>query len=70
MSDLTKSQEEALERAWSILTEHFDRALLVVDSDVDNRDGRNTDDSSCLWHGGYMSAIGMAHYALNRITNS
>ena len=55
---MNTSQTEKLEQAWDILTEHFDRVLLVVDHETPDR----TDTSKVYWHGGYMSAIGMARY--------
>lgn len=61
--DLTKPQRDALKRAWDILTEHFDRVLLVVDADLDSEDGPLRDYHQCFWHGGSMSAIGLSEFA-------
>lgn len=67
---LTKPQREAVQKAWDILTEHFDRVLLVVDSEVYEPDGKREDAHEGFWHGGSLSAVGMAEFAKHRILNS
>lgn len=72
MSDtdpMTPAQREALDKAWNILAEHFERVLLVIDWDVETGEDRNSrvNAHECLWHGGSLSAIGLAVFAHDRI---
>lgn len=66
----TKPQREAIEKAWDILCEHFERVLVVVDTDVEERDGKPEDAHEGYWHGGSMAAIGMADFAREIILSS
>ncbi|MFM7009374.1 MAG: hypothetical protein ACKO0Z_08615 [Betaproteobacteria bacterium] len=61
------AQRQALQQAYSLLGEHFDRALIVVDAELDGDDGANAHE--VLWKGGYMAALGMAEYARCRMIN-
>lgn len=62
--DLTPAQEEALKKAWDILGEHFDRVLLVVDTETPQG---QQDAHAVFWQGGALPAIGMASYAHQRL---
>lgn len=69
---MNQAQLDAIQKAWDILTEHFDRVLLVADWECDtpDEDGQNSDGHCCYWHGGALSAVGMAQYGANRILQS
>lgn len=67
---MTAAQREAVQKAYTILTEHFDRMILVVDFDIDEPDGKMSDAHEGYWHGGSMSGIGLAEFAKDRILNS
>jgi len=70
--DMTSAQREAICRAYGILTEHFERVVLVVDYDVDpaRSGGENMDGHEGYWYGGSMAAIGLCEFAKDRILNS
>lgn len=70
MSDSkTPAQQQALEKAWDLLCEHFERVLLVVDFEIEHN-GKLADQHSGFWHGGALAAIGAAEYAKQRILES
>lgn len=64
--DMSPAQRQAVEKAWDLLTEHFDRVCLVVDYDVDTGKIREQAQAG-FWHGGSLAAIGMAEYMKDRI---
>jgi len=66
---MTEVQRAAIRKAWDILCEHFDRVLLVVDFEIEH-EGRLTDEHLGYWHGGSMSAIGMAEFARKQVLGS
>ena len=63
------SQDAALKKAWDLLSEHFDHALLVIEWET-NRDEELTDAHIAYWHGGALPALGMAEYAKHYILNT
>lgn len=66
---MSPAQRTAVQHAYTLLGEHFDRVLLVVDYEA--HQGTRSFDAHCgYWHGGSMAAIGLAHYALDRILHS
>ena len=65
----TPAQREAVEKAWDLLTEHFDRVLLIVDYETRDAHG-NCDAHEGFWHGGSLAALGMCEYARDRILNT
>lgn len=67
---MTKSQREAVCKAWDILCEHFDHVMLVVDFETEGKDGEREDAHEGFWHGGSLAAIGAAEYASRRILES
>ena len=62
---MTPAQDEALKKAWDLLSEHFEHVLLVVDFEVVSGDAHE-----CWWHGGALTAIGMAEFAKDRLLHS
>lgn len=68
--DMTTGQREALEKAWNLLTEFFERCLVVVDYDVDEPGKKPQQAHEGFWHGGALSGIGMAEFAKDRIMRS
>lgn len=69
---MSPAQRQAAQKAWDILTEHFDRVLLVVDWEIEEQspEGKAQDAHEGFWAGGSLSAVGMAEYAKDRILNS
>jgi hypothetical protein len=69
---MTPQQREAIQKAWSTLTEWFDGVLLVVDWETGqhNEDGKMEDAREGYWHGGSMRAIGLSRFAEKRIIDS
>lgn len=63
---LLKHQEEALGQAYAVLGEHFDSCLILVHTEVtDKQTG-----SRVFWKGGFMNALGMIEWAKRRILDS
>lgn len=66
MSGFTEQQHEALEKAWDILTEHFDGCVLGVLSECGDNEPQEA--TKGYWHGGRIMAIGLVedlkHYML------
>lgn len=62
---MTPAQKESLQKAWDLLTEHFDRVLLVADWEVEG-DLRQSAHVG-YWHGGALAAVGMAEFAKDRV---
>jgi len=67
---MTKAQRDAACKAYTILTEHFPRVLLVVDYDLDDGNGKEEDAHEGYWHGGALASIGMCEFAKDRIIHS
>ena len=64
----TPAQEEALRKAYDLLGEHFDRVVMIVDTEVDGQTSDPGDATDITWKGGFMAAMGMIHYAHARLT--
>lgn len=64
---MSPAQREAMQKAWDLLTEHFERVLLVIDFEVEGEDGKRQDAHQGFWHGGALASVGMAEYAKDRI---
>lgn len=62
---MTQSQQEAIQKAYSLLGEHFDCSLIVVDTT--ESDG---DEHVAYWSGGSMRALGLAVYVQDRLLRS
>jgi hypothetical protein len=67
---MTPAQREAIQKAWDVLTEHFDHVLLVADWELKNESGDLADAHEGWWHGGSMAALGMCEFAKDRILHS
>jgi len=59
----TPSQDDAVKKAWDLISEHFDRALLVVDVECEDGD----DGHQVFWHGGFLAGLGAAEYAKHHL---
>ncbi len=57
----TQAQQEALQKVFEIIGEHFDGALVVVNSEAD--DGQSRSITNIFWTGGYLAALGMTEAA-------
>lgn len=66
----SEAQNEAIQSAYTILSEHFEHALIVVDSSIDLKNGHQADAHEGWWYGGSMAALGLAEYAKDRILRS
>lgn len=64
MSEMNPAQQEAIKKAWDLLTEHFDEVLLVANWELETS---KCDGHECWWHGGALSALGMASFAHDRL---
>lgn len=67
---MSKPQRESLQKAWDILTEHFDHVLLVIDFECPDEEGGTANAHEGYWHGGSMAAIGLAEFAKARLMRS
>jgi len=67
---MNPSQLNAMETAYALLSEHFERVLIVVDYEKVGQDGRLEDHREGFWHGGLMAALGLSEYAKARILES
>jgi hypothetical protein len=67
---LSDAQRAALQKAYDLLTEHFEAAIIVCDWECDDPDEKRTSAHECWWHGGSIAAIGLAAYAKDRILRS
>ncbi len=61
----TQAQKEALTKAWDLITEHFDRAVLLINTDKLSDDQETT--TCYYWRGGVLSAIGLMEVAKQRL---
>lgn len=67
---MTAAQQDAIKKAWDLLSEHFERCLLVVDWDIDAPNGESETAHTGYWHGGSIAAVGLAEFAKQRLLNS
>jgi len=67
---MSPAQREAICKAWTILTEHFDHVLLVVDWERTGDDSNLENCHEGYWHGGAMPALGLSRFADQRILES
>jgi hypothetical protein len=67
---MTPAQQQVLEKCYQQLSEHFERVLIVVDTEVIDEEGEPGDAHLVYWHGGSMAAIGMAEFAKDRVMRS
>lgn len=67
---ISQAQQDAIDKAYDILAEHFESSLICVETSLDDTD--NTDiQKTCFmfyFHGGRSAAIGMANRAAHKIT--
>jgi hypothetical protein len=64
---MTSAQQSAKEKAFEILTEHFESCLIVVSSEIEGRDNRP--ELNYCYDGGQCQALGLAKYAEHKIIN-
>jgi hypothetical protein len=67
MNELTEQQEQALKRAWDILSEHFDGFVLGVRFSCNNDQSEGHD---FFYYGGRASALGTATLLKDVIKNN
>ena len=60
---LTKAQEDAVERAYKELHEHFDSAVIAVMAEFTDETDQPKEATRFYWSGGQMAAIGLAYEA-------
>lgn len=64
MEALNKHQQDALERAYDLLGEHFDHAVIITGWDVDSTAAMAY---KLIFKGGSLSALGLCNWAADRI---
>jgi hypothetical protein len=62
--DLTEAQNEAVEKAWALMREHFDGAVLIFDTET--KDGNDTL-FGVNYQGGVNRSIGLTQRANFRL---
>jgi hypothetical protein len=61
----TPAQTEAIQKAYSLLGEHFEHVLIVCHWETDVSPAANATE---VWYkGGALTALGMAHYASEKL---
>jgi hypothetical protein len=56
---MTAAQTEALNKAWELLTEHFDHCIVAYETDADDVDGPPESEFDASYNGGVSAAIGL-----------
>lgn len=64
--EFTPAQEQAMEKVYDILREHFDASVFAVVTDIEATDGQEV--NTIYWHGGRIRALGLAHLATHKLT--
>jgi hypothetical protein len=59
----TDAQNEALIQVRDILTEHFESAVLIISTEVEDKQ----DALDIFWHGGFASALGLLDFGRDEI---
>lgn len=68
MSAFTQQQHEALEKAYSLLTEQFESVLIAVLANA--HDGEQETEVTKIYHyGGRVAALGLCRYTENQLLN-
>lgn len=62
--EFTPAQDDAIKKAYSILGEHFDNALIAVSWEPEDSEN---DAFSLFYKGGWMAAIGLASMAKKQL---
>lgn len=65
---MTSAQRSAIQQAYSILGEHFDASIIVVDYDIAS--GEQEQAHVGYWNGGSMRALGLCLFAQKNILES
>ena len=65
---MTQAQQQARDKAFEILTEHFEACLLVVAAEIPSQD--NSRELHVSYDGGQCQALGMSKYAEHRILSA
>lgn len=63
---MTEAQREAIQKAWDLLSEHYDHVLVILDWRTEQDDDAHV----AYWHGGALCALGMAEFAREGIQRS
>lgn len=65
-----ESQQQALERAYELLGEHFDSVVIIVASEhIETGEEQTSEAKELLFKGGYAASLGLVTYAQHRILN-
>ncbi len=67
MNGFTPAQEEAIEKVYDILREHFEGSVFAVVANSEDSDSEEI--STVYFHGGRMQAIGLVTMAQVKILN-
>ncbi len=66
----TDAQAEALAKAFEMLSEHFDSAIVAISAEVPDVNGELVEQSRIYWAGGYTHAVGLAQISAHHIMTS
>ena len=65
---MTSAQRDAVCKAYTLLGEHFEAVLLVVNFEVNNPESGELEEAhEGYWKGGWAAAVGLAEFAKDRI---
>ena len=56
---MTQAQQDALQRAFEILGEHFDGHVICVHSNCEEDEEDNVSEFQCAWNGGLSLGMGL-----------
>lgn len=62
---MTEPHEDAVAKAYALLSEHFDGVLIAT-----TRQDGDKDEHSVEWSGGWTCAMGLAQFALDELRES
>lgn len=65
---LTLAQQQALEKAYDLLGEHFDHVLIAISTEYAQEDGMVA--TRVFWKGGPIPAIGLCEEAKTTLLNT
>ena len=67
--NLTAAQKDALTKAWQLLCEHFDYAIVAYETSIEKAD-QCVSTFDCNYHGGISPALGLIERAKNEWLNT
>lgn len=66
---MTPAQRETIQKAYTMLGEQFEHVLIVVDYET-SEGGETFNAHEGYWHGGALTAVGLAEFAKHKILKS